>query len=148
MGAGDGFGRDPIGRTPRGTVAVEASKAGRSPEGDAGGRAAGRRRSGAAGHRGVAVVEPDGRDEARAPGRGRAAVYGEAATGNGSGAMAIQRRRDERGEAASEHGLGRAVTGEEGRGGGRWPRRGATEERAERPSRGRGRGEGSAHGGV
>ena len=70
MGAGDGFGRDPIGRTPRGTVAVEASKAGRSPEGDAGGRAAGRRRSGAAGHRGVAVVEPDGRDEARAPGRG------------------------------------------------------------------------------
>ena len=33
--------------------------------------------------------------------------------------MAIQRRRDERGEAASEHGLGRAVTGEEGRGGGR-----------------------------
>ena len=46
-------------------------------------------------------------------------MCGEATAGNGSGAMAIQRRRDERGEAASEHGLGRAVTGEEGRGGGR-----------------------------
>ena len=46
-------------------------------------------------------------------------MCGEATAGNGSGTMAIQRRRDERGEAASEHGLGRAVTGEEGKGGGR-----------------------------
>nr|XP_020155952.1 fibroin heavy chain-like [Aegilops tauschii subsp. strangulata] len=115
-GAATGFGRGPIGRTPRGAATNEAGEAGRSSEGDAGEKAAVGAGAGLGRiERGRRQVTPCG-EQPRTAGRGDGPVRGRGGTRARLGRSEGARRG--RGRAAGEQRSGRARQGSGARAGG------------------------------